>query len=168
MNNRDARLSAAESTAWARMWACHMQIPGTLDAQLKRDAGVTYFEFQALANISEAPNSARRMTELAEATTMSLSHLSRVITRLEKKGFVARIPDPKDGRSTFAALTPAGERALADALPGHLEQMRHIFFDNLTADELEVMTSVFGKIGRALVDKPVLASAPATESLDAA
>lgn len=110
-------LSVHEADAWARMWACHMQLPSNLDARLKRDANVTYFEFRAMLKISENPNASRRMTDLSEATSMSLSHLSRVITRLEKKGFVARIPDPNDGRATFAALTPAGQRAVSAGRP---------------------------------------------------
>lgn len=143
-------LTAREADTWARMWACHMQLPITLDATLKRDADVTYFEFQAMLKISESPNASRRMTDLSEATAMSLSHLSRVITRLEKKGFVARIPDPNDGRATFAALTPAGQRAVQAGHPGYIEELRRIFFDNLTDSELEVFSSALERINSAL------------------
>lgn len=81
---------------------------------------------------------------------MSLSHLSRVITRLEKKGFVARIPDPNDGRATFAALTPAGQRAVQAGHPGYLAELRRIFFDNLSDDELEVFSTALSRINSAL------------------
>lgn len=149
MENKDT-LTAFEADTWARMWSCHMQLPCALDAQLKRDFGVTYYEFQAMLKISESPNSSRRMTDLSEATTMSLSHLSRVITRLEKKGFVARIPDPNDGRATFAALTPAGQRAVAAGMPGYVAELRRIFFDNLTESELEVFSSALARINSAM------------------
>lgn len=154
----DARLTAHEAETWARIWACHMKLPASLDAQLKRDAGVTYFEFQALLKIGESPNSSRRMTDLSEATAMSLSHLSRVITRLEKKGLVARIPDPNDGRSTFAALTPAGERTVSAGLPGHVAEIRRIMFDSLSDYEAEVLSSALAKIGAALHAEPVRSS----------
>lgn len=153
MTNTDSRLSAYEADTWARLWACHMKLPNVLDTQLKRDAGVTYFEFQALLKIGESPNNSRRMTELSEATSMSLSHLSRVVTRLERKGLVARIPDPNDGRSTFAALTPAGERTVDAGLPGHLAEMRRILFDNLSEQEVEVMSGVLARITNALFNE---------------
>lgn len=143
-------LTAYEAETWARMWSCHMQLPCVLDATLKRDADVTYFEFQAMLKISENPNASRRMTDLSEATSMSLSHLSRVITRLEKKGFVARIPDPNDGRATFAALTPAGQRAVQAGHPGYIAELRRIFFDNLSDDELEVFSTALSRINSAL------------------
>ena len=72
------KLTAEEADTWARMWSCNMQLPCVLDATLKRDADVTYFEFQAMLKISENPNASRRMTDLSEATAMSLSHLSLI------------------------------------------------------------------------------------------
>lgn len=153
MTNTDSRLTAYEADIWARLWACHMKLPNTLDAQLKRDADVTYFEFQALLKISESPTNSRRMTELSEATSMSLSHLSRVVTRLERKGLVARIPDPNDGRSTFAALTPAGESTVDTGLPGHLSEMRRIVFDNLSDSEIEVVSAALSHIANALFNE---------------
>ncbi|WP_235839498.1 MarR family winged helix-turn-helix transcriptional regulator [Corynebacterium urinipleomorphum] len=149
MENTDS-LSDFEADTWARMWACHMQLPCVLDAQLKRDSGVSYFEFQVMLKIGESPTASRRMTDLSEATAMSLSHLSRVVTRLEKKGFVARIPDPNDGRSTFAALTPSGQRALASGMSGYLTELRRIFFDNVDESELETVASVLARMNSAL------------------
>lgn len=149
MENMDA-LTAQEADTWARMWACHMQLPAALEAQLKRDAGVTYFEFLAMLKISESSNASRRMTDLSGATTMSLSHLSRVVTRLEKKGFIARIPDPNDGRATFAALTPAGQRTVSAGYPGYVSELRRIFFDNLTEDELAMFSTALARINSAL------------------
>lgn len=153
-------LTVQEADAWARMWACHMQLPSALDTQLKRDSGVSYYEFQAMLKINESPNASRRMTDLSDATAMSLSHLSRVITRLEKKGFVARIPDPHDGRATFAALTPAGRRAVAAGMDGYIAELRRIFFDNLSGDELEMFSSALARINSALAGSP----APTTEN----
>nr|VDG63969.1 multiple antibiotic resistance operon transcription repressor MarR [Streptococcus thermophilus] len=156
MGNTDAnlntRLSAHEAETWTRVWACHMKLPSTLDAQLKRDAGVTYFEFQALLNVAKAPKKSLRMTELADATMMSLSHLSRVVTRLEKKGLVSRTPDPNDGRSTFATLTAAGAKTVDAGLPGHVGEMRRIMFDNLTDYEMEAVSSALAKMAAALAE----------------
>lgn len=156
MNAQLGSLSVPESDVWFRFWAVQMQLPAILDAQLKRDAGVAYFEFHALQKIAESKRKSRRMTDLSEATAMSLSHLSRVVTRLEKKGLVVRIPDPNDGRSTFATLTPEGERTVKMALPGHTAELRRVIFDNLEGEELEQLADVFARMNSALVSESEL------------
>ncbi|KAA8737324.1 MarR family transcriptional regulator [Corynebacterium tuscaniense] len=156
MNAQLGGLSAHEADVWSRFWTVQMQLPAFLDAQLKRDAGVAYFEFHALQKIAESKRKSRRMTDLSEATAMSLSHLSRVVTRLEKKGLVVRIPDPNDGRSTFATLTPEGEKTVKSALPGHTAELRRVLFDNLNSAELEQLAHVFARMNSALVAEPGL------------
>lgn len=153
MTDTNTPLNAQEASTWALVWAFHTGLPGSLDTQLKRDANLTYFEFQALAAIKEATNGSIRMSELAETTGMSLSHLSRVITRLEKKEFVSRVPDPQDGRATFAEITDEGRAALDKALPGHVGALRRILFDNLEPDEQEVLDSVLRRVSTALSEE---------------
>ena len=87
-------------------------LPGVLDAQLRRDAGLTHFEYFVLAMLSEAPDRTLRMTALAQRTNATLPRLSHVVRRLEDRGLVERLPVPEDGRATNARLTaPAGTRS---------------------------------------------------------
>ena len=79
-------------------------LPGALDAQLQRDAGVSHFEYMVLAMLSEAPEHTLRMTALAAQTHSTLPRLSHVVTRLVNRGFVERIPCPQDKRATNAHL----------------------------------------------------------------
>nr|BFE71251.1 hypothetical protein GCM10020092_045520 [Actinoplanes digitatis] len=72
-----------------------------------------------LASLSEAPERTRRMSELAALANGSLSRLSHVVKRLEKRGWIERKACPSDGRYTNAVLTAArlgegpGQRARA-------------------------------------------------------
>ncbi|HEX8343774.1 MAG TPA: MarR family transcriptional regulator, partial [Actinoplanes sp.] len=75
-----------------------IRLPATLDAQLQRDAGISYFEYQVLSVLSEAPQRTLRLSEVAALAEGSLPRLSQAVTRLEKRGWVRRIPDPTDGR----------------------------------------------------------------------
>ena len=81
---------------------------------------------------------------------MTLSHLSRVITRLERQGTVRRLPDPEDGRSTLAQLTAAGLNLLKEASPGHITEIRRLIFDHLDPEEQHQFGETMGKIVRAL------------------
>ncbi len=53
-----------------------------------------------------------RITELATATNLDTSTVSRHITQLERTGLVLRTPDPADGRAQLIALTDHGRQQL--------------------------------------------------------
>ena len=101
----DARTSWPPGCGWSRSSSC---CPGVLDSQLRRDAGLTHFEYFVLAMLSEAPERTLRMTALAQRTNATLPRLSHVVRRLEERGLVERFPCPEDGRATNARLTAAG------------------------------------------------------------
>jgi hypothetical protein len=64
-----AWLDRRELRAWIRLVGLLELLPGRLDAQLRRDADLTHFEYYVLAMLSEAENRTLRMTQLARQTT---------------------------------------------------------------------------------------------------
>ena len=48
-------LTRDELAAWVRLAAVLELLPGVLDSQLRRDAGLTNFDYYALAMLSDAP-----------------------------------------------------------------------------------------------------------------
>jgi DNA-binding MarR family transcriptional regulator len=65
-----------------------------------------------------------------------MSHLSRIVNRLEQRGLVRREPDPTDGRFTNAILTDQGFQTIANAAPGHVAHVRSIVIDVLSPEQL--------------------------------
>jgi DNA-binding MarR family transcriptional regulator len=53
-------------------------------------------------------------SELAERERIQRPTATRLLGRLEEPGYVARTPDPHDGRSALVAVTPAGQALLED------------------------------------------------------
>ncbi|WP_370326475.1 hypothetical protein [Euzebya sp.] len=53
-----------------------MSVPTAIDAQLKRDSGVNFFEYSILSQLSGAPGCRLQMTRLAQLAGGSLSRLS--------------------------------------------------------------------------------------------
>jgi DNA-binding MarR family transcriptional regulator len=125
-------LDTEERAAWLSLVSVLIKLPAALDAQLQRDSGLSHFEYNVLAGLSEAPEGALRMSVLAAHADGSLPRLSQVIARLERRGLVRRTPDPDDGRYTLAVLTDAGRDAVVAAAPGHVETVRKLIFDPLT------------------------------------
>lgn len=111
-------------------------LPWSIDQQLQRDSKLGMVDYQVMAILSESPQRTMRLSSLAEVTNASLSRLSRVVTRLEKRGLVRREPDATDGRFTKAILTEEGFRTLAEAAPGHLAHVRSLVIDVLSPEQL--------------------------------
>jgi DNA-binding MarR family transcriptional regulator len=139
-------LNTEESAAWVRLIALAELLPGALDAQLLRDAGLTHFEYVALMALAEAPDRTMRMTELASRTNATLPRLSHVARRLEERGLIRRFPCPTDRRATNATVTEAGLQLIADAAPGHVETVRAQVLDALTPDQLQQLYSIAGAV----------------------
>jgi DNA-binding MarR family transcriptional regulator len=135
-------LDADERAAWLRLAAVVELLPGALDTQLRRDSGLTHFEYFVLAMLSEAPGHSLRMTALAHRTNGTLPRLSHVIARLEARGLVERFPCPEDRRATNARLTPAGWDTVVAAAPGHVGAVRHHVLDALSRTQLEQLTAI--------------------------
>jgi DNA-binding MarR family transcriptional regulator len=140
-------LDPEERAAWLRLAAVMELLPGVLDAQLRRDAGLSHFDYFVLAMLSEAPTRTLRMTALAQRTSATLPRLSHVVHKLEGRGFVERFPCPEDGRATNARLTDAGWQLVVETAPGHVETVRHHVIDALSPAQVRQLT----RIGDALL-----------------
>jgi DNA-binding MarR family transcriptional regulator len=139
-----------EVDAWLRLIGVIIRLPAALDAQLQRDAGFSHFEYTVMVNLSNAPDRALRMSRLAALCHSSLSRLSHVVSRLERRGWVRRTPCPDDGRATVTTLTDEGFGALDAAAPGHVEAVRAFVIDALDARQLRELTTICDTILRRL------------------
>src|SRR6478609_4061053 len=129
-------LTPEEHAAWVRLVAIVELLPGALDGQLRRDAGLMHFEYFVLAVLSDAPERTLRMSALAQRTNATLARLSHVVRRLEERGLVERFPCPDDARATNARLTAAGWDTVAAAAPDHVAHVRAKVLDALTPDQV--------------------------------
>ena len=149
-------LSQDERAAWLAVSGLVAKLPSALDAQLQRDAGLTYFEYMVLAVLSEHPERTLQMSEIAAFASASLSRLSHAATRLESQGLITREPVPGQGRGrrTQATLTDAGYEKVRTTAPDHVTHVRQLLIDGLTAHEIAVLT----RIGNRAMDRIEAAS----------
>src|SRR5437016_7195119 len=129
-------LTPEELGSWLSVVRMLTWLPWSIDQQLQRDPNLGMVEYQVLAMLSGSPKRMMRMSSLADVTNASLSRLSRVVSRLEKRGLVRREPDPTDGRFTDAILTDIGFKTLAEAVPGHVAHVRSLVIDVLSPEQL--------------------------------
>ncbi len=144
--NEPQWLSADEQEAWMALASIALRLPAALDAQLRRDADLSHFEYGVLAALSQASERTLRMSELAVLAEGSLSRLSQVVSRLEGRGLVRRTPDPEDGRSTLAVLTEAGWDKLVATAPAHVAEVRRLVIGPLTKAQLGQVATIGRRI----------------------
>jgi DNA-binding MarR family transcriptional regulator len=141
-------LDDQEQAAWRRLVGVMTALPAALDSQLQRESGLTHFEYWVLSALSEAPDRTLRMGCLAGMANGSLSRLSHVAGRLERRGLLERRPDPADGRFTLATLTGTGWEVVAAAAPGHVRAVRRLVFDALTPEQTTLLAEVGDRVLR--------------------
>lgn len=62
----------------------------------------------------DRPVIARR---IAEHLNMSRAGVSKALAKLERRGFIARTPNPADARASLVSITDAGKAAIDDLVP---------------------------------------------------
>ena len=155
-------LDEDEQRAWRALAAVVLKLPAELERQLRRDSGMSHFEYWVVALLSEATDRSLRLSELAGRANASLSRLSHVVTRLEDRGWVTRAPCPEDARATLAVLTEAGWSQVRAAAPGHVATVRSLVFDGLDARGVADLERVCGAIAERLDAAPPGVSPPRT------
>ena len=143
-------LSTDEQRTWLSLVGVLTLLGPALDTQLQRDAGISHFEYQVLAMLSMSPGRTARMSRLAALANGSLSRLSHVVSRLERRGWVERSPDPEDGRYTLASLTEPGWEKVVETAPGHVAEVRRLVFDPLTKAQQRLLREAGHRILHAI------------------
>ncbi|AGZ42360.1 MarR family winged helix-turn-helix transcriptional regulator [Actinoplanes friuliensis] len=148
MSNEGRWLDEQQLQAWMRLSALLVVLPAELDGEMQSRAGMTQFEYGVLAALSDAPGGTMRISTLAGFARGSLSRMSHLIKRLERRGWVRRELDPSDGRYTNAILTEDGRAKLVATAPGHVEDVRRLVIDALTPAQLRQLGEISDRLLR--------------------
>ncbi|SOD62699.1 DNA-binding transcriptional regulator, MarR family [Streptomyces zhaozhouensis] len=158
-------LNGDELAAWLANSAIMISLPAALDARMQREAQLTFFEYMVLSVLSEQPDRTMQMSALAARTAASLSRLSHVVGRLEKRALLARNRIPGSGRRTAATLTEAGYEVVVAAAPGHVAAVREYLIDDLEPQELAALRRIGAAVDAAIKrDRPDTGSAASPPS----
>ena len=149
-------LTPAELHGWVVLSAALAVLPEAVDDQLKRDAGLNFFEYSVLGALVGAPGQAMQMWRLAAFSRGTPSRLSHAISRMERAGWVERRTGTTGSRAVEAVLTEAGRDKVVQAAPQHVREVRRLVVDALTSEELTQLTNILRKV-LAVTDPPTLA-----------
>lgn len=132
-------LDEREALVWRGMIGVLQRLTPVLERQLFQEAGLSGAEYTLLVPLSEAPGGVLRARDLGRMVGWERSRISHQVTRMEKRGLVAREECGDDARGSMVRLTDAGRTAIVAAAPAHVAAVRRHFLDALTDAELDVI-----------------------------
>jgi DNA-binding MarR family transcriptional regulator len=149
-------LSQTEKAVFDALGRAVMVMPRVLEYDLSREQRMSMSEYMTLVTIAETPECRMRMNDLASACYLSLSGMTRIVTRLENEGWVKRVRCATDARGADAVLTESGGEQYQRAMPTLLASLRRHIFDPLEGTDLatfahalqSLVPSVAGSCGK--------------------
>ena len=131
--NVSERLATEELDAWRGFLRVHSEVTQQLDAELRAAHDLPLTSYEVLLFLNGSTERRLRMSDLADSVLLSRSGLTRLVDRLERRGFVRREQCPGDARGSFAVITDAGRETFAAARRTHLAGVRRLFLGRLSA-----------------------------------
>ncbi|MFD5078566.1 MarR family winged helix-turn-helix transcriptional regulator [Streptomyces sp. NPDC058371] len=139
-------LSPYEEALLRELGRVMIVLPRVIDTDMMREQRLPLSEYTTLMHLSEAPDRRMRMSELAAIANLSLSGMTRIVTRLENQGLIERARCDEDARGWNAVLTDAGLARLQEAWPAHLASARRHVFDHLEGTDLTQLIHALRRI----------------------
>lgn len=120
--------------------------------------GLSSGEFDVLASLIHSPDNTSKPSLLARTGMLSPAGMTHRLDLLERAGFVKRVSDPDDRRSTLVVLTPAGESKAIEAARVHVEAEKGLLgaLSSIARDDLrrllELLLDSFGGVSSSSVE----------------
>ena len=132
--------------AWAELHRADGLIRAELSRRLEAETQTTLLEHEAVHRLVIAPGRRLTMFELADALLVSRSGATRLIDRLEERGWVARRAAPHDRRVVRAELTREGAAAFAHRAPVFAAVFEERFAGLLGDEEVAALRGVLARL----------------------
>jgi DNA-binding MarR family transcriptional regulator len=139
-------LTRTELRRWLEVTTGFHALLGALDAELRRDSGISHDDYMVLTVLARERSGGLRMSELAARVSSSPSRMTHSVTRFEQQGWVERRRDEPDGRGVSATLTAAGREKLQQASIGHLSLVKELVFEQLEPEAIRALSESMSQI----------------------
>lgn len=139
-------LDAREFRAWRGFVDMHAAVSRALARQLQRDTDLSLSDYSVLVTLSETESGSLRSFAIAEELQWEPSRLSHQLRRMEARGLLERRPCPDDRRGVIISITPEGRRAIDEAAPLHVAEVRRVFIDHLDDEHLDALADAASRI----------------------
>lgn len=118
---------------------------GKIDGVLT-NIGLPYEVTEILFTLRRSgPPYRRTPTQISQGLLFSSATITNRLDRLEKAGYIIRLPDPSDRRGTLIELTPEGAQVVDEVIQAHLANMSKLI-DGLSPEEHKMLEGLLRKL----------------------
>ncbi len=140
---KDAKLTERERQLWHAVKVMSDVLLSRVGNEIEKASGLSGVEFSVLSRLEELGKGKLGQSELAASMHWHKSRLSHLLTRMEKRGLLAR---SSHGRLVEVAMLKPGKDALAAARPAHVHALRENLTNRLSTAEADTLLNVFEKL----------------------
>lgn len=127
---------------------CETRLYNALNDRLRERHGIVTSQFEALRYLRDHPGT--RVADVAAEFAIGIGSTSKVIDRLEARGWVERQQNPADRRSSLLTLTDDGRR-LVDAAEGTFsERLAELIADTPDTPPITAAAGALARLRSAL------------------
>ena len=124
---------------------------------IQKDFGLSITQLLCLGHLHNSPDYRSTFRELMDLLSLNSSTVSGILTRLEKRGYVARVHKETDRRSKSITLTASGLKLLEET-PNVLHDRLSQKLDKLSDEEKAMIQQALAIITAAMEIKEIDAS----------
>jgi DNA-binding MarR family transcriptional regulator len=142
----------ALAQGWCALSLLYERIQAHLERALLAGHDLSVREFSLLTVLSrqyKGPGGHLQMKQVADAVVLSQSATTRLVTRLEERGFLARCFCPTDRRGIYTNVTEKGASALKAARPTHDAALNETLEEARRDPRLKPLVNALEKLGKA-------------------
>jgi DNA-binding MarR family transcriptional regulator len=132
--------------ATAAILAANIAIGAAIDHEAVNPSGHDATTADLLLRLHLADNNRLRAVDLCHQLMKSPSHISRILDRAEKSGFVRREADPDDRRAHQVVLLAAGSLVVERFSPAFDAVIERAIFSSLSTDEIESLIEMLERV----------------------
>ncbi|MFE4535564.1 MarR family winged helix-turn-helix transcriptional regulator [Streptomyces scopuliridis] len=137
---------------WCALSLLHGRIEGHIERALQAGHGLSVREYSLLDVLSrqhDGEGGHLQMKQVADAVVLSQSATTRLVSRLEDRGLLARYLCPTDRRGIYTNVSEAGLRLLTEARPTNDAALREALDEAAKVPELAALVRTVESAGSA-------------------
>jgi DNA-binding MarR family transcriptional regulator len=142
----ERQLSKEGLEAWKGLLFAHASLVEQIDKVMAQQNLLPLDWYDAILALEDAPNQRLKMSELAEQVLLSKSGLTRLVDRMEAKGYIKRESCTADRRCAYAVLTAAGLKAREASWPTYRAAIQEYFAAKLSSEEARIIGEALQRV----------------------
>lgn len=110
--------------------------------RIQKEYGISIPQLLTLSYLNTQPEFKATHKQVSSYLNLNSSTITGITSRMEKKGWIARIPDPKDRRISYITLTAYGLKLLSET-PQLMHEQLAAKLENTSPEKVKELEKAF-------------------------